>query len=107
MRAPEHPDRSPAELHARLDEVLRAAIHGDAPDGAVRARVCTLCDVAHRHGVPVEQLLVLLKDAWRHHPVVRAAPRVDGDEALAELVTLCIREFYRDRATSRGWPTRA
>ena len=74
-----------------------------------------LARVARRDGVPVERLLVALKDDWRAFPGVAALPYREARVALSAIVERCIDEFYRDtdgplapeaRPDERAWGER-
>jgi len=100
MSSPEPPNRTPAPLGDLADAAVRAALAsaddpGTGDERLVRAAVRALCDEAHRRGVPAERLLVLVKERWWQHAGARIAARAAAGDAVARLVTLCIREFYR------------
>lgn len=59
-----------------------------------------VCDSARETGLRAEQLLVILKRSWDHVPETEALDRDDADAALSELITLCIKEFYRTAQTN-------
>lgn len=94
---------------------------GSAPpmrdDADLHAALAAACARARDAGLRVEQVLIRLKAAWARNeegprspagravvtpwfPVAHpAAP--DGQDQLARLVTLCIKEFYRSDAATR------
>lgn len=83
--------------------VLRHALEsgqlGSDAHNAVRRSLRSLCRVARTHGVHVEQLVVLCKDAWRNLPQARElAP--EARAALIEgVISQCIDEYYRTDRT--------
>ena len=91
-----------------LPDLLRRALSGllgqrwpNEPDGDLRLALRDACDRARNDGLRAEELLLVLKDAWRELPERRGLPRVDPDEALARVVTACIDEFYH--SPRREW----
>lgn len=54
-----------------------------------------VCDTAREDGLRAEQLLILVKQAWDQLVENHELDRSDSDVALSEVVTLCIKEFYR------------
>lgn len=98
-------DDSPA-LRADLRDSMYEALHSAAralrrdgtdgqPDERARRALESVCALARRDEIRAEQLLILLKDAWRRLPEVQSAARMDADVTLACVVTHCIEEFYR------------
>lgn len=74
---------------------LQAQLRGEWPDGALRRALRLMCDEAHRNGLRAEQLLVVVKDAWRSLPEVSQLPTGGTRERLlSRVVTMCIEEFY-------------
>ena len=71
----------------------------DAVDGDARAMMRRTCEAAHAHGIRAEQLLLLIKDAWRELPEARRVPRHAAGDVLSRLITICIHEYY---ARERG-----
>jgi hypothetical protein len=88
-------------LRRWLDAQRLARAAGAPVDPADGRRVMReVCDEAHREGARVEQLIVVLKQAWA---TLAPAPAGDGwssawrvgdRETLADLISLCIEEFY-------------
>jgi hypothetical protein len=65
-----------------------------------------LCAEAHRHGVRVEQVIVLLKQLWAALPADGTSEsRSASREGLEEIITACIDAYYADGAAGRGVPT--
>jgi hypothetical protein len=64
----------------------------------VRRALRELCDDARINRVPVEQLMIAIKQGWSSlhsdHPRTRAA---GPDELLTQIITLCIDEYYAGR----------
>ena len=106
---------------ARVRQITRhvlRAIHSDVRYGAsspgVREGVREACDTARACGLHVEELLVIVKQCWRDVSDAEfleagGASSADvfapsfgkqarTDEALTEVITMCIREFYRPDA---------
>lgn len=81
------------------DHTLRCALHatghGGGVDRSVRDALRKTCDLAHERGLRAEELIVLLKGAWRRLPEVRSMSRDGSDAALARVITMCIGEYYR------------
>jgi hypothetical protein len=62
---------------------------------SVHRSLRSLCRVARSHGIHVEQLVVLCKDAWRTLPEARALPPETGTVLLKGVISRCIDEYYR------------
>ncbi len=81
---------------------LDADARGEGSEpGYSRARLAAaarfICAAARHDGLPIEQALIRVKDAWRSTPG-RPKPRPGGsDPVLDQLVSACIREFYTER----------
>ena len=95
-------DDSTSESLGNLRElatiVLRRAVYtvsnGYAIDGKLRASMQRICRLAQIRELPVERLVVTMKEAWWDLP---EAERVLGhrrEEVLARVVTLCIDEYF-------------
>jgi len=87
-------------LSPHLSEVTHLAALGvgeaSAAAGEITEALRHLCDAARRQGLRVEQLLILVKEAWAAtNGRVASAERSKRDERLDLVVTLCIEEFYR------------
>lgn len=97
------------ELTRLVLHKVRADIrHDRRPGRDTSAGVRNACDEARAQGLQVEDLLIIVKQCWRdlsdvewldgHDADVLAssfARHVRSDEVLSEVITLCIREFYR------------
>ena len=95
------------------DLVARTLRHVCAGERPVELRTPDLrlllrdtCRRACDDGLRVEQLIVVLKQAWRELPERRRLTRVDADAALAQVVTACIDEYYQSSGTGRELPVR-
>lgn len=54
-----------------------------------------VCDSAREEGLRAEHLLIVVKRAWDDLVETGVLDRRDNDAALSEVITLCIKEFYR------------
>ena len=79
-----------------LHEALRAQRGGQLPAESVRERTRAMCACAHERGLPIERVLVTLKQEWRDAPETRRLKRFEAATVLERIVTLCITEFYAD-----------
>jgi len=90
-----------------LHEILADARAGTRPD-RVRQGLREACEAARGHGLQAEDLLVIVKQSWREvsdddvlegqrrrASTPSSATQARSDEALAEVITMCIKEFYR------------
>ena len=77
------------------DHVQRAvAAHSANDNAAMRDALNALCGAARRADMPVERVLVLLKQLWQARTAdvpLRAGPT---DDRLARLVSACIAIYY-------------
>ena len=71
------------------EESLEAAAKSD-----LRVVFRAACDRARNDGLRAEQLLLILKAAWREVSERRRLSRVEADAALARVVSACIDEYY-------------
>lgn len=94
LRASREPIRLTDLLRDVLGRLLQDEWRDDAPKGDLRIALRAACDQARNDGLRAEELLLVLKDAWRDLPDRRALPRIDTDAALARVVTACIDEYY-------------
>jgi hypothetical protein len=62
----------------------------------VRETVRELCDDAHRRRLQAEQLLIVIKGAWRSLPETRSGARVP-QASLDRFISLCTEEYYARR----------
>ena len=94
-------DRVAAESAVRaLRSALQARLLGRSRDRDMRLALRAMCSEAHRQSIRVEQMIVLLKEAWRSLPEVRQGGKVVLDDPLNRAITICIEEYYAtdDRA---------
>jgi len=76
-----------------LADYIGAAGQGDS----LRVALHRMAAEAHERAILAEQLLVILKDIWYSVPVVRdMQSSEDHVRLLQRVVTMCIREYYRD-----------
>lgn len=54
-----------------------------------------VCDSAREEGLRAEHLLIIVKQAWDHLVEAGVLDRSDNNAPLSEVITLCIKEFYR------------
>lgn len=90
-RASGLPSAHVAALRAEVGAWVRAP--QPAPAG-LRRLLRDLSAEARANGVTAERLLVEFKLLWYALPEVRALRGQQQSELLAELVTVCIREYY-------------
>ena len=79
-----------------LSDALQAQRAGRQPDDGLRQQTRAVCACAHEDGVPIERVLVTLKEEWRATPAARQLKRFEATTLLERIVTLCITEFYAD-----------
>jgi hypothetical protein len=82
-----------------LHEALVTQHGGRLSDDSMRRRLRATCECARSVGLPIERLLVLLKQEWRDTPAARRLRRMEATSVLERIVTLCIDEFYADPAS--------
>ena len=93
---------APSELlRGALRRVLSDNWQEAARKDDLRQALRDACEWARRESLRAEQLLLVLKDAWRELPERRHLPHVDADDLLAAVVTACIEEYYRSPGTSK------
>lgn len=99
------PFHVPETSGGAVREVIRGLDTDANADGGepvyTRARLAAaarfICAAARDEGLPIEQALIRVKDAWRTTPG-RPKPRSgSNDPVLDQLVSACIREFYTER----------
>jgi hypothetical protein len=95
-RAPRDEGETRDLVRALLLEALVAQRAGRGPDAAVRRQTQVMCSCARGVGLPIEHVLVMLKDEWRTTPESRQLRRQDAERLLERVVTLCIDEYYAD-----------
>src|ERR1700733_8327546 len=98
------PESTIAALRELLVRMVRDEPERNA-EGAVRAgddvrrALRALCDDARAAGVRAEQLVIAIKQGWSSLHSDRPRARSDGpDELLNQVITLCIDEYYAERA---------
>ena len=101
MMAYDSSQTPPSRLDDATLNAVRAALRsflGNGHDAAVLQRALEqLSTDARAHGMLAEQVLVVLKDLWQALPEVRAVPdSAEQVRLLQRVVTMCIREYYRD-----------
>ena len=79
-------------------DALRAALAGHARGEPISEALCDALRLVSRdarvHGITAERLLIDFKLLWYALPEVRTLRPQQQSDGLAELVTLCIREYY-------------
>jgi hypothetical protein len=100
------PDDVPSSHGDGLDGELRRLAHivvfgglqsrrlNRSHDETMEATLRRLCQVARARGLRVEQVILLLKDAWRELPDERREARDIHGKVLAGVITQCIEEYY-------------
>ena len=68
---------------------------GRRPDARLTDALRETCDAARDQGLHAEELLVIVKQSWHHLADAQFIDRRDADATLSQLVTTCIREYYR------------
>ena len=85
-------------LREMLDIVLRRAVYtvggGFSLSNGLRESMRRVCVIAHARGVQIEQLLVMVKDAWFELPEPRRILQDHSTDVLSRVVTLCIDQYY-------------
>jgi len=85
----------PAHGVAALRAALQASVQrGDAGEDELRRALALFATEARRRELRPEQLLVLLKEAWRSLPEIRVLRPVVRDPRLEWLVSEAIRTYY-------------
>jgi hypothetical protein len=91
----------PAARTALAAHLKASGVTGPSdPRDAQQARqaVRALCDDAHRCHLHAEQLLIVIKDAWREMPEARVGSgHVAPHDSLDRFISLCIEEYYARR----------
>lgn len=86
---------------ARPLDTLRTALAGHARGEPVSDAMCDALRAVSRdaraRGITAERLLIDFKLLWYALPEVRTLRPQQQSDGLAELVTLCIREYYGNR----------
>lgn len=103
-----------ANVRKLAQSVLRHTVEarraGNPPSIAnLRRSLRPVCDSAREEGLRVEHLLIIVKQAWDHLVEMGTLDRRDSDAPLNEVITQCIKEFYRTghanmgELTTRDW----
>jgi len=95
-------DGLPDLLRQSLRRVVTERRNGDSDEAMLRAALRDVCERARCDSVRVEHLLVVLKDCWRALPERAVLPRHHADQTLANLVSACIEEYYKDQKRSEA-----
>ena len=100
-RLPSSAAETPIDLRASVYEVLRCGFRSgrngaatDGPDDDTHDAVRSVCAVARANEVPAESLILAIKAGWRQFPQGHGLTRLDAEVTLAELITMCIKEYY-------------
>lgn len=98
---PPHPTLI-AEVRQVLGELLRTARAACADGAGYReafvAPLADLCETAKQGGVSAEQLIIAIKQARATLPDIRRWLGDDEEDVLATVVTVCIEQYFADRA---------
>lgn len=69
----------------------------------LRLAIVELCAQARTERVPVERMIVSLKEQWGSHPAMRHLPHGVGEDTLLDcVITQCILDFYADAGPESG-----
>ena len=74
--------------------VLAGHVRGEPVGDALRTALREVSHEARRRGVTAERVVIEFKLLWHALPEVRTMRPQQQSDGLAELVTLCIREYY-------------
>jgi hypothetical protein len=77
----------------------RALSHSD-----VRRAMRLVCDEVRRRGLPVERLIILLKEQWFTLTDDGDGGNMRTRDALEEIIRTCIEEFYASAASLSASP---
>jgi hypothetical protein len=64
-----------------------------------------VCDDVRKRGVPVERLIILLKEQWFTLTDDGVGSSMRSRDALEEIIRTCIDEFYASTASMSGAST--
>ena len=88
-------------ISVALGSALEAQLRGWLLDGELRRAIRWMCDAAHRHGQPIEQLLpefrLVLASAMDTGGVTHGQTRT---RLSAQLVAICMDEYYDAEAAA-------
>lgn len=81
-------------LHALWQEIFAGAF---TPPSSARlgSAAETVGSAARRAGLLPEHLVIGVKETWSHHAGRALTSRFDAERVLAEVMSLCIREYFR------------
>jgi hypothetical protein len=65
----------------------------------VRRAMHLVCDEVRKRGIPVERLIILLKEQWFSLTDDGGAATMRSRDALEEIIRTCIDEFYASTAS--------
>jgi hypothetical protein len=89
------------DLRAPVHELLRRAFRTARNDGAAERldydthdAARSVCAMARANDIRAETVILAIKAGWRQLPESRGTSRMDAEATLAELITLCIKEYY-------------
>jgi hypothetical protein len=86
-------------LRAWLQAQRNGALSGHAlAHGDVRRAMRMVCDDVRQRGIPVERLIILLKEQWLTLTDDGAGSSTRSRDALEEIIRTCIDEFYASTA---------
>lgn len=99
MYADRSPTPLPADarelLHGLWDRLARSGI-GVLEHEELRRIARVVSEGAHRASLLPEQLIIAVKESWGTHPsLLQPEERQEAQWVLAEVVSMCIHEFYR------------
>jgi hypothetical protein len=80
-------------LRTALQAQLRAQHDREAPE--LRRFALLVCTEAHRRGLRVEEVVVLLKQTWLSLPESGHPARTTHATVVEHLISLCIEEYFR------------
>lgn len=100
-RAPRSTGARPRTVAQHAELVVQRAVSLERPAARamlpadLRVAILEMCAQAHVDRVPVERMIVSLKDCWGAHPDMCQLPRGVGEETLLDsVITQCILDFY-------------
>jgi hypothetical protein len=90
--------------HAAIVAIVRELdAHGRESDDELPSRdvladaALRISAAAHSSGLEIEHVLIAVKEGWRSAPGRMARRQGANDAALDQLISVCIREFFRTR----------
>ena len=94
-RTPSPPALEPATLET-LRVVLGQAVSRGNHAGELHEVLCQAAAEARAKGIHAEKLLIILKDVWQSLPGLNSSAHAETEAGLLqELISRCIREYYR------------